>query len=192
MKYIIRIFSLFIITALLSSCSDPVTGTGSSADNYQPAKDNVLIPGELSPEEAAGIIFMRQEEKLARDVYIVLYQVWEYKLFDNISKAEQNHMEAVKRLIVRYDLEDPIVSDEVGVFSSPVFQQMFDDYVLQGQQSLLDAMQTGQAIEQQDIEDLENQLSFADNQDLVNVYTNLKAASENHLLAFTNHILPSF
>ncbi|HKB87608.1 MAG TPA: DUF2202 domain-containing protein, partial [Ignavibacteriaceae bacterium] len=164
MKYIIRIFSLFIITALLSSCSDPVTGTGSSADNYQPAKDNVLIPGELSPEEAAGIIFMRQEEKLARDVYIVLYQVWEYKLFDNISKAEQNHMEAVKRLIVRYDLEDPIVSDEVGVFSSPVFQQMFDDFVLQGQQSLLDAMQTGQAIEQQDIEDLENQLSFADNQ----------------------------
>ncbi len=192
MKYLLKIFSLFIITALLSSCSDPVTGTNSPQDNYEQAKANLLIPGELSPEEAAGIIYMRQEEKLARDVYTVLYGVWDYKLFDNISGAEQNHMDAVKRLIVRYDLEDPIISDEVGVFSNPVFQQMFDDFVLQGQQSLLDAMLTGQAIEQQDIADLENQLSFVDNQDLINVYTNLKAASAKHLLAFTNHTLTSF
>ncbi len=192
MKYVIKIFSLLIITALLSSCSDQVTGTNSSQDNYQPAKATVLVPGELSPEEAEGIIYMRQEEKLARDVYIVLYEAWNYKIFDNIQKAEQNHMDAVKRLIVRYDLEDPIVSDEVGVFSNPVFQQMFDDFVLQGQQTLLDAMLTGQAIEQQDIEDLENQLSIADNPDIINVYTNLKTGSERHLLAFTNHTLSSF
>ena len=190
MKYLLRSAYLLVIALLLSSCSDNLTGSLTQSDGSVVSKDNLLVPGELSPEEAEGIIFMRQEEKVARDVYTVLGQTWNINVFENIKTSEQNHMDAVKRLIDRYELEDPIVTDEVGVFANPVFQQMFDNFVAQGQLSIPEAFLVGQNIESQDIADLEAQLAFVDNQDLIKVYTNLKAGSEKHYNAFLNHITP--
>ena len=37
----------------------------------------------LSDAEAATLVFMREEEKLARDVYITLYDQWEHPVFNN-------------------------------------------------------------------------------------------------------------
>ncbi len=188
MKHLIRLASLIVIALMLSSCSDELTGSLTPSDNNSVSKDNLLVPGELSPEEAEGIILIRQEEKVLRDVYTVLGQTWDLRLFENIAAAEQKHMDAVKRLIDRYSLEDPIVSDEIGVFSNPGFQQMFDDFTAQGQLSIPEAFLAGQTIEQLDIAALEDQLEFVDNPDLIKVYTNLKAASEKHYNAFLNHI----
>ena len=86
---------------------DANTGSLQSAGTYHDASDNtatlnnskVLVPGELSGEEAEGILYMRLEEKLARDVYTVLGNTWNARIFENIKLAEQNHMDAVKRLI---------------------------------------------------------------------------------------------
>jgi hypothetical protein len=177
---------------ILSSCSDQVTGSLNSTESSELNKTELLVPGELSQEEADGIIFMRQEEKVARDVYTILGQTWDLKIFENIKIAEQKHMDAVQKLIIKYNLTDPVINDEVGVFADPAFQQMFDDFVLQGQQSIIEAMLVGQTIEEQDIAALENQLSFIDNQDLIKVYSNLKTASESHLFAFTNYALSAY
>ena len=191
MKYLMRSVYLLVLALILASCSDNLTGSITQPDGNAVSKANLDVPGELSPEEAEGIIYMRQEEKIARDVYTVLGQTWNINVFDRIKVSEQNHMDAVKRLIDRYSLEDPIVSDEVGVFADPVFQQMFDDLVLQGQHSIADAFTVGQNIELQDIEDLEEQLGFVDNPDIIKVYTNLKDGSVRHYNAFLNHITPS-
>lgn len=190
MKNLIKFISLPIILLLLASCSDQITDNYSS-DPYEVSKDIILTPGDLSDEEAAGLIYMRQEEKVARDVYIVLGQTWDMNIFTNIASSEQNHMDAVKRMIVRYQLEDPVQTDEVGVFSNPVFQQMFDDFVLQGQQSPAEAMLVGQAIETQDISDLTYQLTFVDNMDIIKMYNNLLDASEKHFASFIIHITPA-
>ena len=192
MKYLLRIIPLFIFAAIISSCSDQVTGINSSQDSAGLTKNALLVPGELSPEEAAGLIYMRQEEKVARDVYIVLGQQWNLNIFTKIASSEQKHMDAVGRLIVKYELEDPVVNDEVGVFADPVFQQMYNDLVLLGLQSIQDAMTTGQTIEIQDIDDLEAQLAFVDNPDIIKVYSNLLAGSQNHLSAFSAHSLPVY
>ncbi len=191
MNHLMKSVSLLVIALMLSSCSDEFTGSITPPDISSVSKDNLVVPGELSPEEAEGIILMRQEEKVARDVYTVLGQTWDLSIFENIAAAEQKHMDAVKRLIDRYSLEDPIVSDEIGVFSNPVFQQMFDDFTAQGQISVPEAFLAGQTIEQQEIAALENQLDFVDNTDLIQVYTKLKAASEKHYNAFLIHITPS-
>ena len=127
---------------------------------------------------------MRIEEKLARDVYIVMGDLWNHKVFLNIQLSEQKHMEAVKRLLDKYSVPDPLTTDSVGVFPDPQFQQLYDQYVLQGNQSLQEALLVGKTIEELDIADLENQLAFVDNPDIIRVYQNLKAASENHLAAF--------
>ncbi len=192
MKNILKYSVILLATMILSSCSDQVTGSLNSPENSELNKAELLVPGELSQEEADGIIFMRQEEKVARDVYTILGQTWDLKIFENIKMAEQKHMDAVQKLIIKYNLTDPVINDEVGVFADPAFQQMFDDFVLQGQQSITEAMLVGQTIEEDDIAALESQLSFVDNQDLIKVYSNLKTASESHLFAFTNYALSAY
>jgi hypothetical protein len=192
MKNILKYSVVLLAAMILSSCSDQVTGSLNSTESSELNKTELLVPGELSQEEADGIIFMRQEEKVARDVYTILRQTWDLKIFENIKIAEQKHMDALQKLIIKYNLTDPVINDEVGVFADPAFQQMFDDFVLQGQQSIIEAMLVGQTIEEQDIAALENQLSFIDNQDLIKVYSNLKTASENHLFAFTNYVITAY
>jgi len=53
------------------------------------------------------LTYIREEEKLARDVYLYLYDMWGSSIFDNISVSEQAHMDAIKTLIDRYGLDDP-------------------------------------------------------------------------------------
>jgi hypothetical protein len=93
-------------------------------------------------------------------------------------------MDAIKRLLDKYNVLDPITTDSVGIFPDPQFQQLYDQLVQQGSQSLQDALLAGKSIEELDIADLEYQLSFVDNPDIIRVYENLKAASENHMAAF--------
>lgn len=157
--------------------------------SLQKSIDNSLVTTEagydLSQEEIDGLIHMRLEEKLARDVYTTLGNTWNYKVFLNIKVSEQAHMEAVKRLLVKYGIDDPITNDEVGVFPDPQFQALYDQYVLQGNISDYEAFLVGKTIEELDIADLQNQLTnVVDNPDIIRVYQNLKTASESHLAAF--------
>lgn len=139
---------------------------------------------ELSQEERDGLIHMRIEEKLARDVYIVMGELWNYNIFLNIQLSEQKHMDAVKNLLDKYSVPDPLTTDSVGVFPDPQFQLLYDQYILQGSQSLNEALLVGKAIEELDIADLTFQLTFVDNPDIIKVYNNLLAASQSHFAAF--------
>ena len=82
-------------------------------DGIDPYEDAILkselLKTELTDAEVAGILFMREEEKLARDVYLYLYEIHPLRPFLNISKSEQAHMDAIKYLIDTYGLEDPVV-----------------------------------------------------------------------------------
>ena len=75
------------------------------------------IPSEsLSETELSGLQFMREEEKLARDVYSTLYEKWGLPIFSNIAQSEQTHTEAVRDLLEKYNQPDPVIDDTVGVF----------------------------------------------------------------------------
>jgi hypothetical protein len=144
--------------------------------------------GELSDLEAEGILFMREEEKLARDVYLVLYDQWGMQVFSNIAKSESTHMEAIKTLIDRYQLDDPVEGKEIGEFANEELQALYDQLVEQGSQSLVDALEVGAAIEEIDILDLEERLAQTDKADLQVVYDNLMRGSRNHLRAFVSSL----
>lgn len=191
MKHLLALISVFTLALLLSSCADQVTDTYSSATDDQ-LKDVVLAPGELSEEEVAGLIYMRQEEKVARDVYMVLGEKWNENIFTKISTSEQSHMDAVKKMIFKYELTDPVDEFEtVGLFLDEGFQTMYNDLIAQGLVSKEDAMLVGQIIENQDIADLDAQILITDNPDLEKMYERLKAGSERHLNSFTIHITPT-
>lgn len=191
MIHLLKLVSVFILAVFLSSCADQITDTNNYT-NDEALNDVMLTPGDLSEEEAAGLIYMRLEEKVAHDVYTVLSQTWNLSILTNITSSEQSHMDAVKKMILKYELEDPAADETVGVFSDPVFQTMFDDFVLQGQQSISEAMLVGQAIENKDIEDLTYYISVTDNNDINKMYNRLLSASQRHLSSFTVHITPAY
>ncbi len=66
-----------------------------------------LFAAPLSDDEKYWLSHMREEEKVARDVYKELYKVWGLTIFSNIASSEQKHMDAIKTLLDRYGLEDP-------------------------------------------------------------------------------------
>jgi len=141
---------------------------------------------ELEAGEADGLTYMREEEKLARDVYLTLYDVWGLPVFQNIASSEQSHMDAVLNLMNAYDIEDP-ASLQTGVFTNPDLQSLYTTLVEQGSQSIADALKVGGAIEEIDILDLEEYIAQTDNGDIQQVFNNLLNGSENHLRAFTNN-----
>jgi hypothetical protein len=147
---------------------------------YLPAASS----GELSAEEAAALLFMREEEKLAHDVYVTLYEQWGQPTFQNIAASEQAHTDSVKALLDRYGLEDP-ASAQVGVFTNPDLQALYTELVARGSQSLAEALKVGGAIEEIDILDLQERLAQTDNADIQQVFNNLLKGSTNHLRAFT-------
>lgn len=140
----------------------------------------------LTPAEANDLLFMREEEKLARDVYITLYAEWGARVFDNISQAEQTHMDAILGLLDTYGLEDPVLG--FGDFANTELQELFDTLVAGGMQFRLDALMVGALIEEVDMEDLVAAMERTHKSDILAVYGNLLAGSENHLNAFVRNI----
>ncbi len=140
----------------------------------------------LTQEEMDGLIYMREEEKLAHDVYAVLFSQWQLPIFQNISGSEATHTNAVQILLDRYGLEDPTSGKAVGEFTNPTLQALYTQLVAQGSQSLGDALRVGAAIEEIDILDLETHLAQTSREDILLVYGNLEKGSRNHLRAFTS------
>lgn len=131
-----------------------------------------------------GILWMREEEKLARDVYLALYEQWGIRTFANIARSEQRHMDAVAYLMQSKGIEDPVVGTTAGEFVNDELQALYDQLVEQGTSSPLEALTVGAIIEDLDISDLQQLLEETDDPDTVRVYTALLRGSENHMRSF--------
>ena len=147
---------------------------------------NITTTNEpLSQSETERLLLMREEEKLARDVYLALGQKWNTPVFPNIARSETRHMAAIKGLLDRYGLQDPVVVDTPGRFTNPKLAQLYDDLVQTGMASAADAYRVGVQIEELDIGDLKEGLAATTHSDIRMVYQNLLRASQNHLRAFS-------
>lgn len=175
---------LLSTSLVLPQCTE-LAGTDNS---LAPGDELKATPGEdqqLTGEEVEGILFMREEEKLARDVYLYLYEVHPLRPFLNISKSEQAHMDAIKYLIDTYELEDPVGENPEGVFQNEELQQLYNELIEIGSESREEALKVGALIEEIDIIDLRTELEeTAKNEDVIRVFDNLCQASERHLKAF--------
>ncbi len=135
-------------------------------------------------EEIESLTFMREEEKLARDVYQYLYERWGSTVFDRIADSEEQHFASVGRLLVRYGIADPAAGNAPGVFVSGKLSTLYAELTAKGAMSLRDALNVGVTIEKVDIADLEVALPKATKFDIKRVYSNLMEASFQHLDTF--------
>lgn len=143
----------------------------------------------LSSEESDGLLFMREEEKLARDVYIYMFTQWNLNVFDNISQSEQIHTDAILALLERYGIVDPVGDNDEGVFEDAYLQTLYDNLIIKGSLSLVGALYVGAEIEEIDLIDIQNQVDLLEgNEDIATVYKNLIEGSKNHLRAFVKNL----
>ena len=138
----------------------------------------------VSAAEQADLIAMREEEKLARDVYKTLGKVWGTPIFGNIAAAEQGHMNLVGLMLQKYSIPDPITSNAVGVFQNPAITQLYNVLVGVGMTSQPHALLVGALIEDLDMFDLNAAIGRTDNRDIGAILQNLNRGSRNHMRAF--------
>lgn len=142
----------------------------------------------ISGDEQAGAIFMLEEEKLAHDVYRTLYDQWGMRVFENISRSEETHIEAMRSLAEAYNIPIGFYNESIGVFHNEMLAILYTELVERGSQSLDEALRVGALIEELDIVDLQRYIDATDNQDFITVYENLQRGSRNHLRAFARNI----
>jgi hypothetical protein len=196
-------FTLLLTTTMMISAIGCEQSSSGPSNNEMSAQ-NITIPEEnfammhavvdtiaadsLSVEEEQGLTVMREEEKLARDVYSALYEVWKLRPFSNITRSEQIHTTSVLTLLNRYSVTDPVGANGPGVFIDPVLQKLYNDLMVQGNISAIDALTVGAIIEEVDIADLQHHIKASDNADILYVYANLMRGSRNHLRAFVGNL----
>lgn len=168
-------FLLIPMAALFTGCSDDDT------------LDTTLNTQQLSELEVADLQFLREEEKLAHDVYTYAFERYGVSIFSNIAASEQTHTDAVLDLMTAYQVEDS-ASQSMGVFNNAELAQLYSDLIAKVDRSVEDALIVGATIEDLDILDLDEKATHTDNVALQSLYSNLKCGSENHMRAFTRQL----
>jgi len=193
LRHVGAAFAAVAAAPLLSACGGggdggELTASSASATASSTAPTASPVPS-LSAEEIAGLKFMREEEKLAHDVYTALYAAWGAKVFANIALSETEHTEAILALLTKYGVDDPAAGKGLGEFEDPGLQQLYDVLLAMAQPSLVDALMVGALIEETDIRDIEDRKSVTDQADILGVYDSLLCGSRNHLRAFNDQLL---
>lgn len=161
----------------------------------------------LSELEVEDLMFMREEEKLAHDVYAELYRYYkedgiELIIFANIATSEQRHMDAMLNLLDKYALDDPAAGLEAGEFENEVLAGLYENLVSDsdanptilgeptsgGKVSPEAALTVGAWIEERDMIDILHAIANTSRADIVGVYTNLLCGSREHLRAFVKRL----
>ncbi|MFD2525242.1 DUF2202 domain-containing protein [Flavihumibacter stibioxidans] len=172
--WIPKLMLFMLVAVLLNACSK---------DDDAPS---VVV---LSTVEKSSLQFMREEEKLARDVYRYLYELHGNLIFSNIATSEQSHMDAIKQLLVKYNITDPVATDVPGIFVNQDLQALYNKLILDGSKSVVAALTVGATIEDLDLYDLENELDKVASADIILVYNSLIKGSRNHLRSFYGQLV---
>ncbi|MGF1615415.1 MAG: DUF2202 domain-containing protein [Gammaproteobacteria bacterium] len=188
--YLKHTFLGFALLSIMGVAQPVVAAGGPSANNAsaqqtQRAKNPTA---SLSYAERNDILFMREEEKLACDVYTYLHQLWGSAVFANIADSEQRHMDSMEKLVVSDGLTDPVQDDSTGAFTNPELASLYVRLTTRRQVSKLEALYVGAYIEEIDTRDIQQAIDRATHADIIKTYESLLRGSRNHLRAFVRTI----
>ncbi len=149
--------------------------------------ENIIETTTLSAKEKSDLLHLREEEKLARDVYLYAFNKYGQNVFKNISNSEQLHMDKVLQILTTHNIADP-ANPQQGVFNNEELQNLYNSLTQKVDISLLEALLVGATIEDLDIKDIDEFKANTSNQSILNMYDNLECGSRNHLRAYYSNV----
>ncbi len=183
MKKITLVTTVLTASLFLTACG------GDSVSIVSPTNSSTA----LNDTEVEGLLFMREEEELARDLYTDIYIAKSSRLttFKNISdNAETKHAEAIRVLLDRYEISDP----STGLHNTYTDSDLQDLYDLLLNNAIgsddLAALRVGALVEETDISDINTHKANVslEHTDIISTYDNLLCGSRNHLRSFAKQI----
>ena len=192
LRYVGAAFGATALTPVLTACGgggDDLAAASATLGTATAAAEAATTTASLSPEEIAALKFMREEEKLAHDVYAALYSLWGANIFYQISLSETTHTEAILALLIKHGIDDPAATTAPGEFEDHELQAFYNTLMVMGRVNLIEGLKVGALIEETDIQDINEKLAITDEADIVRVYTSLLCGSGNHLRAFNEKLL---
>jgi hypothetical protein len=172
--------------------NQPITGTAATTASMTTATaTSTSIPTDtsaLTEKEKYWLTFLREEEKMARDVYQYLGNKWDSQFLKDLVESEQRHMDALEPLLHNHGIPDPVAGNGPGVFANSDLQKLYNELTVQGSVSLVEALKAGVHIEEKDIADLKEGIATANQEDLKIAYGNLSRGSTIHLTGFQSQL----
>lgn len=202
MKYNKYFFLVIGIMFMLMACSsddventsetiqtnDTQSGTNGNGNNQNENSNGLNSNATtLNQSDIEALLFMLEEEKLARDTYNFLSDLWSVSIFGNIANSEQAHMNAIINQLETSSIEFTILPE--GEFSNSTLQNYYNQFVAEGEVSVLQAFQIGATIEDLDIVDLQEYINGTSNESLISVFEKLQCGSRNHMRSFYSNIV---
>lgn len=143
--------------------------------------------GALTPQERQSLIYVREAEKMARDLYLGMYQAWGLSVFKSTSAEEQDHVDAMLELFGIYALSDPLAARDVpGTYLNQNITSMHSSLFSQGIRSKKDGLKACALQEEINILDLDLAMKSTQKPDIARVYLELQRDSMNHLRSFAH------
>ena len=193
----ISIISFFAI-AILALCVDTFSTTPQSSPPWGDATaltvagragpTSARVVSGLTEHEVAHMRYMREEEKLAHDVYFAMVNLWGAPVFGRISQSELRHTDVIGRLLAAYSVPDPSLHRGQGEFEDKKLSALYATLIKKASQSVEQALLVGGLIEEVDIADLEQAVASTSKPDIIRVYTNIHRGSRNHLRQFAGSL----
>ena len=177
-------------------------GAGFNLDDYLPSPS-------LTQPLKDSLAYMGNEERLAHDVYLNLYDYQQSngieikQLYNIATNSESKHIAIVQSLVQRYalnatdltDVNETVVNDNNmsattmprGVYDIQKIQDLYDSLYALGQNSQEDALKVGCMVEVTDIDDLDKYITQAQDSNATDIeaaFNTLRDGSYNHYWAF--------
>jgi hypothetical protein len=177
--------STALISLLLGGCGHSTSSTEATS-----------VP-ELTDAQKYTLAYMWNEEKLAKEIYLALYGVWEGQtvtLYNIATQSETRHIAAVEGLVEAYDINITNLDDynesyseaelralAPGEYAIPELQELYDTLYIEGSSSEQQALEVGCKVEVRDIADLNESIAIASGiDDLVSTFELLRLQSYQH------------
>jgi hypothetical protein len=160
------------------------TGTGAYARALLPRTDSA----PLTPQESADVLFMREEEQMAYDLYTRWAGMYTVPVFANIAASEAQHVSEVRLLMERYGLTEREIGNATAGYRNATIQSLYTTLANRGDASLTGAFEAGLAVEERDIADLDHAFAGTTRADILQVWSSLRQGSENHRTAFLRQL----
>jgi len=218
------LFILLTLSFYITGCNSENSGGATSNEttvvdeviSVDEAPQDVLSTAEVSgldAKEASHLTFMREEEKLARDVYLTLAELYpDQMVFSQVAtRSEQTHTDTMRDRLDQFNLPDPNpdtnnLPSSLGVFTGDewgwYFTEKFELLTAKAKESEIAALYVGALIEELDMHDIAVcpqvmidrgysspcGLQYTDEPAMQTAYSALISGSESHLRAYVGQI----